>query len=40
MDICGTPVWQAATAFRPILAGLLFVGFGFALVRRSLDVQK
>ncbi|ALJ91443.1 hypothetical protein TO73_1604 [Thermus aquaticus Y51MC23] len=40
VDICGTPVWQAATAFRPILAGLLFVGFGFALVRRSLDVQK
>lgn len=40
VDICGTPVWRAATAFRPILAGLLFVGFGFALVRRSLDVQK
>jgi len=40
VDICGTPVWEAATAFRPILAGLLFVGFGFALVRRALDVQK
>ncbi|WP_366083662.1 hypothetical protein [Thermus sp.] len=38
--ICDTPIWQAATTFRPFLAGLLFLGVAYALIRRSLDVQR
>ncbi|WP_366728934.1 hypothetical protein [Thermus scotoductus] len=40
VDICNTPVWQLATSFRPVLAGLVWVAFGFAAIRRALDVQK
>jgi len=40
VDICNTPVWQLATSFRPVLAGLVWVAFGFAVIRRALDVQK
>lgn len=40
VDICNTPVWQLAASFRPVLAGLVWVAFGFAAIRRALDVQK
>lgn len=40
VDICNTPVWQLATSFRPVLVGLVWVAFGFAVIRRALDVQK
>lgn len=40
INICNTPPFQLASTFRPVLVGLLYVGFGFALYRRVLDIQK
>lgn len=38
VDICSTPFWQAATAFRPVLLGIMLLTLTFTLVRRGLDV--
>ncbi len=40
VDICSTPIWQMAAGFRPVLEGLLWLGLGFMLIRRALDVQR
>ncbi len=40
MDICSTSIWQAATAFRPILGVLVWMSAALLLIRRGLDVQK
>lgn len=40
MDICSTPIWQAATAFRPILGVLVWMSAALLLIRRGLDVQR
>jgi len=40
MDICSTPIWEAATAFRPILGVLVWMSAVLLLIRRGLDVQK
>lgn len=37
---CGTPFWEVATTFRPVILGLMMVTLTFTLVRRALDVQK
>lgn len=38
VDICSTPFWQAATAFRPVLLGMMLLTLTYTLVRRGLDV--
>ncbi|PZA06929.1 hypothetical protein [Meiothermus sp. Pnk-1] len=40
VNICGNPVWQAATQLRPFMLGGLLLTFGFTIVRRGLDVQR
>lgn len=40
VNICGNPVWEAATRLRPFMLGGLLLTFGFTIVRRGLDVQR
>lgn len=35
---CDTPIFQTAETFRPVLAGLVWVGFVLVMVRRGLDI--
>jgi hypothetical protein len=37
---CDTPVFQFMEGFRPVLLGLLLLGFTYAVIRRGLDVQS
>ncbi|WP_423247912.1 hypothetical protein [Thermus albus] len=37
---CNTPIFAVAESFRPVWAGLLWVAFALALVRRGLDIQR
>jgi hypothetical protein len=36
---CDTPVFQFMEGFRPVLLGLLLLGFTYAVIRRGLDIQ-
>jgi hypothetical protein len=40
VNLCDTPVFQFMEGFRPVLLGLLLLGFTYAVIRRSLDVQS
>ncbi len=39
VNLCDTPVFRFMEAFRPILLGLLLLGFTYAVIRRALDVS-
>jgi hypothetical protein len=39
VNLCDTPVFQFMEGFRPVLLGLLLLGFTYAVIRRGLDVQ-
>jgi len=40
VNLCDTPVFRFMEAFRPVLLGLLLLGFTYAVIRRALDVQS
>jgi hypothetical protein len=40
VNLCDTPVFQFMEGFRPVLLGLLLLGFTYAVIRRGLDVQS
>jgi len=40
VNLCDTPVFRFMEAFRPVLLGLLLLGFTYAVIRRGLDVQS
>jgi len=37
---CDTPVFQFMEGFRPVLLGLLLLGFTYVVIRRGLDIQS
>jgi hypothetical protein len=40
VNLCDTPVFRFMEGFRPVLLGLLLLGFTYAVIRRGLDVQS
>jgi hypothetical protein len=40
VNLCDTPVFRFMEGFRPVLLGLLLLGFTYAVIRRALDVQS
>jgi hypothetical protein len=40
VNLCDTPVFQFMEGFRPVLLGLLLLGFTYAVIRRGLDIQS
>ena len=40
VNLCDTPVFHFMEGFRPVLLGLLLLGFTYAVIRRGLDVQS
>jgi hypothetical protein len=40
VNLCDTPVFRSMEGFRPVLLGLLLLGFTYAVIRRGLDVQS
>jgi hypothetical protein len=40
VNLCDTPVFRFMEGFRPVLLGLVLLGFTYAVIRRGLDVQS